>query len=88
MQAKNFAEDVWWSEFFPGAERGTLFDSSALPRSKLYFLNMLMYCKAASPVSSKLNSGGIGVLQGVCMTSRIWLIKLLGQSKVETIGML
>jgi hypothetical protein len=60
----------------------SLFASSALPRLKSYQLKTLMLCIAASPVSSKLNSGEFGMLQGLQMTLVIHSIKLIGQSKL------
>ncbi len=74
--------------YFPGPSGESLFASSACPRSKLYLLNIALLCLAASLQSSKLNSGAVGVLQGVCMTSRICLIRSFGQSNVENGGSL
>ncbi len=48
-------------------------------RSGLYFLNTSTLCAAPLSVNSKLNSGGVGVVQGVLMTALILLIRLLGQ---------
>jgi hypothetical protein len=42
---------------------------------------MLMLCVANTPVSSKLNSGGVGILQGLPMTLVIRSIELISQSK-------
>ncbi len=39
-------------------------------------------------MSSKLNSGGLGVMQGALMTAWICWIRSLGQSKDDSCGML
>ncbi len=51
---------------------------NAFSRSRLYFLNTSKLCTAPSSVNSKLNSGGVGVAQGVLMTALILLKRLLG----------
>ncbi len=61
--------------------------AASLLSSKLNSGAVGMMHLAASPLSSKLNSGAVGVLQGVCMTPPI-LIRLFGQSNVETKGSL
>ena len=39
-------------------------------------------------MSSKLNLGGLRVMQGVLMTARIRKIRSLGQSKIDSCGIL
>jgi hypothetical protein len=53
---------------------------NAFPRSRLYFLNTSKLCTAPLSVNSKLNSGVVGVAQGMLMTALILLKRLLGQS--------
>ncbi len=64
---------------FTGPNSEFLFASKALLRSNLYLLKIAKFCKAASLESSKLNSGSVGVLQGLLMTYLIILIKLTSQ---------
>jgi hypothetical protein len=64
----------------PGPSGEFLFASKALCRSNSYFLNIAKFCKAALLLSSKLNSGGGGVLQGLLIIFLIIAIKLRGQS--------
>jgi hypothetical protein len=73
---------------FPGPSGESLFALSTCPRSKLYLLNIASLYLAASLLSLKLNSGAVGVLHRVCMTSWICSIKSFGQSNVETGGSL
>ena len=46
----------------------------------MYFLNTSKLYAVPSSVNSKLNSGGVGVVQGVLRTALILLKRLLGQS--------
>ncbi len=46
----------------------------------MYFLNTSKLYTAPSSVNLKLNSGGVGVAQGVLRTTLILLKRLLGQS--------
>ncbi len=48
-------------------------------RSILYFLNTSKLYAAPLSVNSKLNSGGVGVAQGMLRTTLILLKRLLGQ---------
>jgi hypothetical protein len=52
---------------------------NALPRSRLYFLNTSKLYAAPSSVNLKLNSGGVGVAQGLLKNALILLKRLLGQ---------
>ncbi len=53
---------------------------NAFPRLRSYFLNTSKLYAAPLFVNSKLNSGGVGVAQGVLRTALILLKRLLGQS--------
>ncbi len=64
----------------PGLSGEFLFASKALCRSNSYLLNIAKFCKAAFPLSSKLNSGSVGVLQSLLILFLIIAIKLMGQS--------
>ncbi len=61
----------WALNSFPGPSGEFLFVSNALLRSILYLLKIAKFCKAALPLILELNSGGVGVLQGLLMMSLI-----------------
>jgi hypothetical protein len=78
MKAENVVKDVWKLNFFPGPRGKSFFASSALLRSKWYFLNTVKLCINASSESFKVNSGAQGMLQGVLTMFMIKKIKLSG----------
>ncbi len=73
---------------FPGPRGESCCDSSAHPRSKLYFANTAKLCFVASSKSLNLNSGAEDMLHGVLVTCLIRLIRSLGQSKCWVVGKL
>jgi hypothetical protein len=66
----------------PGPDGESLFASSALLILNLYLLKILMLCMAAARICSKLNLGGVGMLQCLPMTLIICSIKLIGKLKL------
>ncbi len=80
MEAKYLLEDWTGLELFSVAKWWVLLRLNAFLRSRLYFLNTSKLYAAPSSVNWKLNSGGVGVVQGVLRTSLILLKRLLGQS--------